>query len=352
MVAPGPAGVSPQAESALYVCYNIPVGSCCKFQSYELCECGSLALRSLRMQGKRISLRLGLWALVAALVLGSLGSLSLARDAFDSGFNDCPQKTRLSAVDGLAVERTDEEDEIRISWDALDLTDLDVLGSNYLKARLTVIVEGGGDEDARNVALGDTDLVVGDVEFTKNLAVSVAITLGDYVLSDIAKADFTSGMPAPSFMTDIIARVVDEDDADGDGNTTEFIFDGEDYGDFYYLGFNDLFDNWYPARAEGTRTLAELNDRPASPRFRVGLRHGDEDLDPDDADFDHYRITIEDSNGDFLGYQAKTVASRSSYSFVRDGTRHDRVIHFGETGENILVSGRGRCKLLIIPLFQ
>ena len=46
-------------------------------------------------------------------------------------------------------------------------------------------------------------------------------------------------------MTDIIARVADAADADGDGDTTELILDGNDFGDFYYLGFNNLFDNWY-----------------------------------------------------------------------------------------------------------
>ena len=53
------------------------------------------------------------------------------------------------------------------------------------------------------MALGDTSLVVDDIDFTKALTVSVAVTLGDYVISDIAEADFTSGMPKPRFSTDI-----------------------------------------------------------------------------------------------------------------------------------------------------
>ena len=97
----------------------------------------------LGLQGKRGLLWLGLRALVAVLVLGALGSLSLARDAFDSDVVDCPRKTRLFAVGGLTVERTDEEDEIRISWDALDPRNLKALGPNVLKSHLSVIVEGG-----------------------------------------------------------------------------------------------------------------------------------------------------------------------------------------------------------------
>ena len=107
----------------------------------------------------------------------------LARDAFDADYNDCPAATRLDAVDGLTIDRTDEEDEIRISWDSLDTVVLSSLGPNGYKARLTVIVDG---EDARNVALGDTDLVIDGIDFAEDLTVSVAITLGDYVISDIS----------------------------------------------------------------------------------------------------------------------------------------------------------------------
>ena len=83
------------------------------------------------MQGKGISLRLGLLALVVVLVLSAVGSLSLARDAFDGNdYDDCPAVTRLDEVKGLAVDRTDEEDEIRISWEALSGTALSSLGAN------------------------------------------------------------------------------------------------------------------------------------------------------------------------------------------------------------------------------
>ena len=148
------------------------------------------------------------------LVFGTLGGFSLARDAFDADYDDCPAATRLDAVDGLTIDRTDEEDEIRISWDALSSASLSSLGPNGYRARLTVIVDG---EDARNVALGDTDLVVSDIDFAEDLTVSVAITLGDYVISDIAEADFTSGLPAPKFSSNVWvsgnAVTVDTDEA-------------------------------------------------------------------------------------------------------------------------------------------
>ena len=360
------------------------------------------------MQGKGKSLRLSLMALVVVLIFGAFGGLTLARDAFDAGYDDCPAVTRLDAIAGLTIDRTDEEDEIRISWDALDTAALSSLGPNGYKARLTVIVE---DEDPRNMALGDTNLVVGDIDFTKALTVSVAITLKDYVISDIAEADFTSGMPAPKFSTDIrisgntIVRAVlatpptrgsndligvtdnagsaekaadeaeiallrrtaeaaaaatakstfDTDlaattDADGQNTTrnayivalntaqpdsgapdqparvkaaldaANVVIDGDDgpakvgttsaladLGTFYYLGWNNLFDNWY-------HTGGSIITKPSTPKFRVGLQHGSGNLDPGEADFENYRIVIEDSSGDLLGYQAETVSASRTYS--------------------------------------
>ena len=152
------------------------------------------------MQGKGLSLRLGLLALVVVLIFGTLGGFSLAKDAFDDDYKDCPASTRLDAVSGLTIDRTDEDDEVRVAWEALDAATLSSLGPNGFRARLTVIVEG---QDPRNVALGDTTLTVDDVDFTEALTVSVAVTLGDYVISDIREAGFTSGMPAPRFSTDI-----------------------------------------------------------------------------------------------------------------------------------------------------
>ena len=256
------------------------------------------------MQGKGISLRLGLLALVVVLVLSAVGSLSLAKDAFDGNdYDDCPAATRLDAVDGLAVDRTDEEDEIRISWDALSDAALSSLGANGYKARLTIIVEGSDDDIKNNVALGDTNLVVDDVTFTTDLTISVAITLGDFVISDIAEKDFTSGMPAPSFSTPLIEA----------GNTEGYTA-GSHTQKFYYLGFNDLFDNWFVGR----RPTVEEEDlafstSPATAKFRVGLAHGEGNAKPGDADFENYRIVIEDSSGDLLGYQAQTVGASATY---------------------------------------
>ena len=95
--------------------------------------------------------------LFAALFLASMGKLTLAKDAFDEDFTDCPSWTRLDPISGLTVEHTDQADEIRISWDALDPRTLATrLGPNVHKATLTLIVEGGGNEKPIRLSLGDT----------------------------------------------------------------------------------------------------------------------------------------------------------------------------------------------------
>ena len=274
------------------------------------------------MQGKGISLRLGLLALVVVLVLSAVGGLSLAKDAFDGNdYEDCPAVTRLDAVDGLAVDRTDEEKEIRISWDALTDAELSSLGPNGYRARLTVIVEGGSEDGgdlSNNVALGDTSLVVGDVTLASDITISVAITLGNFVISDIAEKDFTSGMPKPGFYTVLKERGRVEPEAAAVAPAYSSGTYAAPMQRFYYLGFNDLFDNWFVAERPETvnNPAIAFETRPSVPKFRVGLAHAS-GVKPGDADFDHYRIVIEDGSGDLLGYQAQTVDAKRTYGSNR-----------------------------------
>ncbi len=259
-------------------------------------------------------MRLGLLALALLLLSQNFGGLSLARGAFDDDFRDCPAKSRLPAVSGLTVNRTDEEDEIRVAWDAPDLNGLaSHLGSDALKARMTIIVDGDGEEITKQEALGENSLVIDGIQPTLDLTVSVGITLGGYVVSDIRSVDYTSGMPAPCFATGVWS-VGAVDTADG----AITLAAGQSHGLYYYLGFNDLFDNWW---VEGEAT--PVANRPESQKFRIGLRHGAGDVTPSDVDFAYYRIAIEDSEGDLLGYQAETVSGQSVY---------DSRIVFGQHG--------------------
>ena len=291
------------------------------------------------MQGKGKSLRLGLLALVVVLIFGTLGSFSLAADAFDDDYDDCPARTRLDAVNGLTIDRTDEKDEIRVSWEAMDSAILGSLGPNAYKARLTVIVDDGDGTDETHVALGDTNRVFKKIDFTKALTVSIAVTQGSYVISDIAEKDFTSGMPAPTFKNRIrvSGNTTDDDERDeGPAPTDPGGTVLKDKGSFYYLGFNDVFDNWFVSAQSATELENRIHTKPSTSKFRVGLIHGAEGLDLDEADFANYRITIEDGSGDLLGYQAETVSASRTYSgkFIIFGSGTD-FLSEGDAAEDV-----------------
>ena len=66
----------------------------------------------------------------------------------------------------------------------------------------------------------------------------------------------------------------------------------------------------------------------------MGLAHGEGQYDPADADFANYRITIEDSSGDLLGYQAGTVKAANSYD-VDPGLGANNIF-FGASSSNPL----------------
>ncbi len=102
---------------------------------------------------------------------------------------------------GLAVERTDEADEIRVSWDALTVETLG-LGRLSFATVMTVIVE----DEANNrkikevhEALGTSSVTLDGIDLARDLDVSVALTYNGYVISDIAIQAFTSGLQGPEF---------------------------------------------------------------------------------------------------------------------------------------------------------
>ena len=74
--------------------------------------------------------------------------------------------------------------------------------------------------------------------------------------------------------------VIDADDGPGEDADGKV----KDLGTFYYLGFNNLFDNWY--------ARSGVAQRPSRPKFRVGLGHGSAGVNAGDADFENYRIVI------------------------------------------------------------
>ena len=235
---------------------------------------------------------------LASLALAALGGLVLA-DPFDrNDYDSCPSSQRLEGVTGLDVARTDNADEIQVSWDALSADTLG-LGSLTFNTVITVIVE---DDDNNhkitsvNKALGTTSVTLEDIDLARDLDVSVALTYGDHVISDIVSKAFTSGLEGPQFYGSFyrIGAVPAGGVIAGTAPLMVASPATMTQGRFYYLGFGEAF-----GEVEGGSGTAS--------RFRVGLRHGSGEK-PDDADFDHFRLRIENSQGDdLLGYDARTL---------------------------------------------
>ena len=233
-------------------------------------------------------------ALGCMLVLGLMTMLGTSvrggADAFDGDYTDCPRYLRMAAPTGLAAIRTEAEDEVHVSWHALDLTG----GANFTM-QLTVILEGPAARRERQVSLGSTGITLDGLSLAADWEVSLALTDRGHVVSDIATVGFTSGLSAPRFGTPFHFR-----ETPGSEPTTT-------QGNFYYLGFNHNFLNWYVDTGQST---------PRTPRLRVGLQHGPgytlEDA-KDIARFSHFQFRLEDAQGNSrLGFDPAMVADTAA----------------------------------------
>ena len=137
-----------------------------------------------RLAGLRRQLTLAVCG-IAGLWLLANGGL-LAADAFDDDYTDCPAVQRVDDLGPVQVARTEEADELRVSWPALDIPSLG-LGAGLYRTQITVIAEGPGSPVTRHVSLGSTSVTLDDLEPAGEWEVSVALTRGDYVISDIAR---------------------------------------------------------------------------------------------------------------------------------------------------------------------
>lgn len=276
-------------------------------------------------------------------MLSAMGGWSLAADAFDDEYEDCPSRSRLDALSGLKATRTSEDDELKVSWTMTEPATWG-LGNDY-RSQITIIVEEAGSDDKEmNLALARNEHTFDGISFAKDLTISVAVVRDDYVISDIAVTEFTSGLPAPAFKSPFYLAQAQTGTADklsifrseaaADDATKrdiKYIFDGDgdlikerakevEHSVFYYLGFNHNFENWY---------IEVGTTYPKSPKFRVGLRHGTEDTDaPGGADFENFRVRVLDSSGqDVLGFDAATVTDNRAYGdqvFVIAGNERPR----------------------------
>ncbi len=261
--------------------------------------------KPLNRRGVRLGLRVGWIVLLTLLVLGTLGSGALAgRNLFEEDYTDCPSGTRLQALSNVRVMRTDEEDELKVSWDMTQPASWQ-LGPNVYSASITLILESDDKTITSDKALGSTSHTFEDLAQSTEWKVQVAVTDRGYVISDIVEAEITSSAPAPWFDMPIwYGRP-----ADGSRTVAGYkeYLPKNRVGRFYYLGFNKEFKNWYITHV--IRNMVAGFADP-TPKFRVGLRHNMDEPDLKEVDFDHFRVRVVDSAGDdMLGFDAATVGN-------------------------------------------
>ena len=238
---------------------------------------------------------MGLLALLTGLVVAlAAGGTSAAGTLFENDYIDCPARTRLSALSGLKVARTDQADELRVTWVPPELTVWESLRNRGFSAGITVIVDQAGAEPhSQTLTLGTHSVLFDGIEVARDWKVQAAVTDMGYVVSDIAATAFTSGLPQPAFHAPIYYNrdrrklLTDEEKQTG---TQVFIPTSDSvipYGEtvgvaktyptrpgvFFYLGFGEVFDNWHFKRTGSLhvtdRTAARASCASAAPYFGV-----------------------------------------------------------------------------------
>ncbi len=240
-----------------------------------------------------------------------MGGRSLAAgDLFDDDYHDCPAKVRLrrGEIDGLTVTRDPKEDDhVNVVWTVTDAATWG-LGSNSWNTALVLLLRDGvKTHPPATLALGETRHTFEGVARGTDVKVQLAIVhnhaAGKYLLSDIREARIRASIGKPSFST---AWYTDADgferiDAKGAKSGNEGKVEEIKGSAMYYIGYNENFANYLIATDTPTT--------PATPRFRVGLKHAG-DIDDDDK-FDAYVLRLEDGSGDVLpgGHDVDTVPS-------------------------------------------
>ena len=246
-------------------------------------------------RAQRSGLRFLSSSLALALLLMALWSVDVrGRSAFTDEYGNCPGAVRLDRVEGLAVEYTEEEDEIIVSWRPLTQAVFDAFTAEQrYQAQITVSLQSRQKQLERSAPLGARDIRFDGLDTSTEWEASLALTHADYVVSDIATLDFVSSMATPEFCSAFFA-VPAVLPADGVLTAQGAAATGlvPTAGRFYYIGYGPAF---------------LLTDAAAESHFRIGLAHGT-GSDPDTSDFKHYRLTVSRADdGDVLDFAPATV---------------------------------------------
>ena len=228
---------------------------------------------------------LGLWALCTSAAWGG-------RDAFEvADYRHCVYPSQLPVPEDMRVALQLEEacGALQVSWKPLQIPES--LPGKFT-TQITAIFESRGmTPRVQHAPLGVTSLEFRNVPPGRKGTITLAVTDGENVLSQLATATFTTGAARPQVKAPFFYR------------------GGEDLrqtaGVLYYIGFGANFANGY---------VMTGHTQPEAVRLRVGVRHG-AGYDPSEVDFARFRLRLEDRQGqDMLGYTAGTMPAGALYA--------------------------------------
>ena len=136
---------------------------------------------------KRASLRAGCWLLFCVLGLGFLDTEAIANQNPFEAYSNCPYFSRRGAPTQLVVYRTEQPDQLLVTWDRASASTWRLHGDT---AQIRVVVEGAAGFQEQFTALQTSRVLFEDVVGPSPWWVYVATVDRDHIIGDIAVREF------------------------------------------------------------------------------------------------------------------------------------------------------------------
>ena len=137
-----------------------------------------------------------LTGLVVAL---AAGGTSAAGTLFENDYINRPVQIWLSAPSGLKVARTEQVDELRVTWLPPEPTVGESAQPGFFSRDHGHRDRAGAEPHSQTLTLGAHSVLFDGIEVARDWKVQTAVTDLEHAISDIAATTFTSGLPQLTF---------------------------------------------------------------------------------------------------------------------------------------------------------